>query len=55
MKAFQDYEFDYVLKTDEDSYVRVWKIVKSLRVLDCNQLLYWGQFTGRSLPMISGR
>lgn len=55
VKAYEDYEFDYVLKTDDDSYVRIRIIAKSLRALGCNQLLYWGQFTGRSLPMISGR
>ena len=55
VKVYQDYEFDYVLKADDDSYVRIRTIAKSLRALGCNQLLYWGQFTGRSPPMLSGR
>ena len=53
--AYEHYEFDYVLKADEDSYIRIRKIAKSLRVLGCNQLLYWGHFTGRSAPTASGR
>lgn len=55
MKVYESFTFDYVLKTDEDSYVVVRKIAESLRVLNCNERLYWGSFTGRGVPMDSGR
>ena len=48
-------EFDYLLKTDDDSYVRVPKLVKALRHRGCPRSLYWGYFMGFAKPLYTGK
>ena len=47
--------FDYVLKVDDDSFVRVDKMVIALRKMKCEKRLYWGYFMGRAPPEPMGR
>ena len=47
--------FDFLVKTDDDSYVRLDKLASTLRKLNCDERLYWGYFIGCSVPQHMGR
>lgn len=53
--ANENLEFDYLVKVDDDSYVRVEGISDSLRKLNCDQRLYWGYFMGHAYPEPKGK
>ena len=48
-------DFDYLVKADDDSYVRISKLERALRALYCPRRLYWGYFMGHAFPEASGR
>ena len=48
-------DFDYLIKTDDDTYVRVDSIEKAIRELNCEDQLHMGFFFGTSRPHKSGR
>lgn len=47
--------FDYIVKVDDDSFVRLDKLAKAIRGMDCNKRLYWGYFLGHALPVRTGQ
>ncbi len=47
--------FDFLVKADDDSYVRLDKLVATLRKLNCDDRLYWGYFVGCSVPQLAGK
>ena len=47
--------FDYLIKTDDDTYVRVDSIEKAIRELNCEDRLHMGYFFGTSWPHRSGK
>ena len=53
--ADRNLDFDYLIKADDDSYVRVNKIDAALRELKCPPRLYWGYFIGHAVPETAGR
>ena len=53
--ADQNLEFDYLVKADDDSYIRIAKLELALRALHCPPRLYWGYFMGHAIPETSGR
>lgn len=53
--ADKNLEFDYLVKADDDSYVRIIPLVSALRKLKCPTLLYWGYFIGHAVPETAGR
>ena len=53
--ADNNMEFDYLVKADDDSYVRIIPLVSALRKLKCPSHLYWGYFIGHAAPETAGR
>ena len=53
--AYQMENFDFLLKTDDDSYVRIGPIVENIRTMNCDPQLYWGYFMGHAYPEPSGK
>lgn len=53
--ANQNLDFDYLVKVDDDSYVRVEGISDALRELHCDKHLYWGYFMGHAFPEPTGK
>lgn len=53
--ATQNMKYDYLVKVDDDSYVRIEGISNALRKLDCDDHLYWGYFMGHAYPETSGK
>ena len=53
--AMEHVQFDYVIKTDDDSYVRLERLVLALERLHCPEKLYWGYFMGYAFPEASGK
>lgn len=53
--AHQTQKFDFLIKTDDDSYVRIDKVAKNLQQMNCDDLLYWGYFMGHAVPEPSGK
>ena len=47
--------FDFILKVDDDSFVRVDKLITALREMNCEKRLYWGYFMGRAPPEPIGK
>lgn len=52
--AIKNYQFDYLLKVDSDSFVRVGAVLKSLRDI-AHPKLYWGFLDGRAKPFRNGK
>jgi galactosylxylosylprotein 3-beta-galactosyltransferase len=50
----KNYDFQFLLKVDSDSFVRVGAILKSLRDI-ANPRLYWGFLDGRAKPFRTGK
>ena len=48
-------EFDFLVKADDDSYVRLPALESALRDLGCPPDLYWGYFMGHAVPETAGR
>ncbi len=53
--AHRNNDFDYLVKTDDDSYVRLEELEAVLRRMGCEQQLYWGYFMGHAVPETSGK
>lgn len=53
--ANQNLVFDYLVKVDDDTYVRLEAISDALRKLNCDKHLYWGYFMGYAFPELSGK
>ena len=53
--ASQNLNFDYLLKTDDDVYVRVRLISKVLKEMNCQKMLYWGHLFLRPIPYRTGK
>ena len=51
----ENLNFDFLVKVDDDSYVRVEKLAEYLREIDCDQRLYWGYFMGHAFPEPTGK
>lgn len=49
-------EFDYLIKVDDDSYMRIKEIANVIRgELKCDKFLYWGYFMGHAFPVPTGK
>ena len=46
----ENFDFDYIIKTDDDTYVRIDNIAKTLRELNCENSLQLGFFIGNAFP-----
>lgn len=53
--AHTNMDFDFLIKTDDDSFVRLEEVEAVLRRLDCERRLYWGYFMGHAVPESSGK
>ncbi len=47
--------FDFVIKTDDDSFVQVEKVAKGFIKMGCPEFLYWGYFNGHGFPEATGK
>ena len=47
--------FDYLVKVDDDSYVRIEGIANALKDMRCPKTLYWGYFMGHAFPELAGK
>ena len=48
-------DFDYLVKTDDDSFMRIEALSEALRQMDCPRRLYWGYFMGHAFPEATGK
>lgn len=53
--AHANLPYDYIIKTDDDSYVRIEKTVTAIRNMGCIDMLYWGYFMGYAFPEPTGK
>lgn len=53
--AYSTETFDFLIKTDDDSYIRIDQVAKNLQQMNCNEQLYWGFFMGHALPEPTGK
>ena len=53
--ADRNLQFDFLVKADDDSYVRIPFLEAALRELGCPSDLYWGYFMGHAVPETAGR
>ena len=53
--AHRTQKFDFLIKTDDDSYVRIDQVAKNIQRMNCDDRLYWGYFMGHALPEPSGK
>ena len=53
--ASEQLHFSYLLKCDDDTYVRVNALLSELRRRRSTESLYWGYFTGRNRPLSKGK
>ena len=53
--AYSTETFDFLIKTDDDSYVRIDQVAKNLQQMDCNERLNWGFFMGHAFPEPTGK
>ena len=53
--AYKTETFDFLVKTDDDSYVRIDQVAKNLQQMNCNERLYWGFFMGHAHPEPTGK
>ncbi|ETN73916.1 hypothetical protein RB195_016755 [Necator americanus] len=52
--AYQNFRFQYVLKVDSDSFVRLGAVIKALKDIQ-HPRLYWGFLDGRAKPIRKGK
>jgi len=48
-------EYDYMVKVDDDSYVRIEALAGALKEMECPRLFYWGYFMGFAFPLATGK
>ena len=53
--AYKSETFDFLVKTDDDSYVRIDQVAKNLQQMNCNKRLFWGFFMGCAFPEPTGK
>ena len=53
--ADESLEFSYLLKCDDDSYIRLDAITRELNGRTSKKGLYWGYFNGKQIPKWSGK
>ena len=53
--AYEGATFDFVVKTDDDSYIRIEKLAAALIKMNCEEHLYWGYFMGHAFPELTGK
>ena len=53
--ADRNLDFDFLVKADDDSYVRIPALEVAVRELGCPRDLYWGFFMGHAVPETAGR
>lgn len=53
--AYEGATFDFVVKTDDDSYIRIEKLAAALIKMNCEERLYWGYFMGHAFPELTGK
>ena len=53
--AYKAETFDFLIKTDDDSYVQIDQVAKNLQQMNCNERLYWGFFMGSAYPAPTGK
>ena len=44
-----------MVKTDDDSYIRIEKLAAALIKMNCEERLYWGYFMGHAFPELTGK
>ena len=47
--------FDFLIKTDDDSFVQIEKVAENFKEMGCPDRLYWGYFMGHAYPEPSGK
>ncbi|VDM72037.1 unnamed protein product [Strongylus vulgaris] len=52
--AYQQFHFQYLLKVDSDSFVRLGAVIKALKDIQ-HPRLYWGFLDGRAKPIRKGK
>ena len=53
--AYKTERFDFLIKTDDDSFIRIDQVAKNLQQMNCNERLYWGFFMGSAYPEPTGK
>ena len=53
--ADRNLDFDFLVKADDDSYVRIPSLQSALQDMGCPHDLYWGYLIGHSVPENAGR
>lgn len=53
--AKKHYQFDYLIKCDDDTFIQIDRLVRALRQMNCPRYLYWGYFTGKGRPDLIGK
>ena len=53
--AHEHYEFEYLIKCDDDTFIQIDRFVKALHKLNCPRYLYWGYFSGNGQPDSNGK
>ena len=53
--AYSSFEFQYVLKCDDDTYVDVHRIATEVELRKSERPFYWGYMTGSNYPSFIGR
>ncbi|CAK5085285.1 unnamed protein product [Meloidogyne enterolobii] len=51
----EQFKFSYLLKVDDDSFVRLGALLNALKDIEQHPLLYWGFLDGRAKPMRGGK
>ena len=51
----EQFKFNYLLKVDDDSFVRLGALLNALKDIEQHPLLYWGFLDGRAKPMRGGK
>ena len=52
--AVENFEFSYVLKCDDDTFVDIMRIASELQMRESRDRLYWGYMLGHTKPMLYG-
>ena len=53
--AHKNVDYHFLIKADDDSYVRLERLATVLQKLDCDEKLYWGYFMGYAFPEATGK
>uniref|UniRef100_A0A915MPR5 Hexosyltransferase n=1 Tax=Meloidogyne javanica TaxID=6303 RepID=A0A915MPR5_MELJA len=51
----EQFKFNYLLKVDDDSFVRLGALLNAFKDIEQHPLLYWGFLDGRAKPMRGGK